>query len=210
MYRNSFLTVIRTLLSFGVWLDFALIDKGHNVCLYIQSSPHPRRPRGSQSGREKRQDESFQVRVKEPLGTDSHRTIYKNTSRCRLLIGHKKCFALLCPIGEQFILSSFREFVHDGYSLDQGLSGSCSKECTQSANFQFDIKSPSDFKILPARKLKTLFQKYKLELTTGIHACIGRASCVNTREFLKDTTTADSHENVAWRSELFTVFQSLS
>ena len=32
---------------------------------------HPRRPRGSQSGREKRRDESFQVRAKEPLGTDS-------------------------------------------------------------------------------------------------------------------------------------------
>ena len=47
------------------------------------------------------------------------------------------------------------------------------KKCTQSGNFQFDIKSPSDFKILSARKLKTLFQKYKLELTTGIHACIG-------------------------------------
>ena len=83
------------------------------------------------------------------------------------------------------------------------------KKCTQSRDFQFDIKSPSDFKILSARKLKTLFQKYKLELTTGIHACIGHASCVNTREFLKDTTTADSHENVAWKSE-FTFFQSLS
>ena len=83
------------------------------------------------------------------------------------------------------------------------------KKCTPSGNFQFDIKSPSDFKILSARKLKTLFQKYKLELTTGIHACIGHASCVNTREFLKDTTTADSHENVAWKSE-FTFFQSLS
>ena len=39
--------------------------------------------------------------------------------------------------------------------------------------FSFDIKYPSDFKILSGRKLKTLFQKYKLELTTGIHACIG-------------------------------------
>ena len=47
------------------------------------------------------------------------------------------------------------------------------KKCTQSGNFQFDIKSPSDFKILSARKLKTLFQKYKLQLTTGIHACFG-------------------------------------
>ena len=109
--------------------------------------PHPRRPRGSQSGREKRRDESFQVRAKEPLGTDSHRTISKNSSGCRLLIGHKKCFVLLCPIGEQFLLSSFREFVHDGYCLDHGLSGSCTKE--------FDTKSPSDFEILSARKLKS-------------------------------------------------------
>ena len=89
---------------------------------------HPRRPRGSQSGWEKRQDESFQVRAKEPLGTDSHRTISKNSSGCRLLIGHKKCFVLLCPIGEEFLLSSFREFVHDGYCLDHGLSGSCTEE----------------------------------------------------------------------------------
>ena len=29
----------------------------------------------------------------------------------------KKCFVLLCPIGEWFLLSSFREFVHDGYYL---------------------------------------------------------------------------------------------
>ena len=34
-------------------------------------------------------------------------------------------------------------------------------------------------------------------------------SCVNIREFLKDTTMADSHENVAWKSE-FTFFQFLS
>ena len=30
-------------------------------------------------------------------------------------VGHKKCFVLLCPIGEQFLASSFREFVHDWY-----------------------------------------------------------------------------------------------
>ena len=35
---------------------------------------HPRRPRGSKSGWEKGRDESFQIRVKEPLGTDSHQT----------------------------------------------------------------------------------------------------------------------------------------
>ena len=34
-------------------------------------------------------------------------------------------------------------------------------------------KPPSDFKLLFVRKLRTLFQKYKLQLTAGIHACIG-------------------------------------
>ena len=45
------------------------------------------------------------------------------------------------------------------------------KKCTQSGNVQFDMKSPSDFKILSARKLykESLFQKYSLQLTTGIH-----------------------------------------
>ena len=77
----------------------------------------PRRPKGSQSGRVKRRDESFQAWAKEPLGTDSHGNISKRSRECWFLIGRKKCFVLLCPIGEQFLLSSFREFVHDGYYL---------------------------------------------------------------------------------------------
>ena len=97
---------------------------------------HPRRPRGSQSGREKRWDESFQVRAKETLGTDSHRAISKNSSGCRLLIGHKKCFVLLCPIGEQFLLSSFREFVHDCYCLAT-LARFVHQTCACKGNFYF-------------------------------------------------------------------------
>ena len=42
----------------------------------------------------------------------------------------KKSFVLLCPIGEQYLLSSFRELVHDVYCLDHGLS--VSKKWTQS------------------------------------------------------------------------------
>ena len=36
---------------------------------FIVNNSHSRRPRGSQSGREKGRDESFEVRGKEPLGT---------------------------------------------------------------------------------------------------------------------------------------------
>ena len=42
-----------------------------NCITNMHCNMHPRRPRGSQSGREKRRDESFQVRAEEPLGTDS-------------------------------------------------------------------------------------------------------------------------------------------
>ena len=48
--------------------------------------------------------------LEEPLGTDSHQTISKWSNECWLLIGHKKCFVLLCLV---FSPSSFREFVHD-------------------------------------------------------------------------------------------------
>ena len=70
---------------------------------------HPRRPRGGQSGREKRHDKRFQVQAEKPLGTDSHRTITERSSECWLLIGYKKCFVLLWPIGEQF-LSRYIDF----------------------------------------------------------------------------------------------------
>ena len=82
-----------------------------------QDNYHPRRPRGGHLGREKRRDESFQAQAEKPLGTDSHRTISKRSSECWLLIGHKRCFVLLCPISKQFLVSSFREFVYDGYFL---------------------------------------------------------------------------------------------
>ena len=80
---------------------------------YSQDIHHPRRPRGSKSGRQRK----GATKVEEPLVTDSHRTITKRSRECWQLIGHKKCFVLLCPIGEQFLLSSFRDFVHDSYYL---------------------------------------------------------------------------------------------
>ena len=81
---------------------------------------------GAVSRAEERRDKNFQARAEEPLGTDSQRTISKRSSKCWLLIGHKKCFVLLCPMGEEFLLSSFREFVHDGYCLFR-LTGSFTK-----------------------------------------------------------------------------------
>ena len=127
--------------------------------LTVSYLAHLRRPRGSQSDREKRRDESLQVQAKEPLGTDSHRTISKNSSRCRLLIGNKKCFVILRPIGEQFLLSSFREFVHDGYCLDHGLSGSCTKEMHAVRKLSVWYKIPIWFQNTVCPKTKDAFPK---------------------------------------------------
>ena len=93
----------------------------------------------SVAGREKGR---FQIQAKEPLGTDSHRTISKNSSGCRLLIGHKKCFALLCPIGEQFLLSSFREFVHEDYCLST-LARFVQQACARKGNFIYFLTFPT-------------------------------------------------------------------
>ena len=62
------------------------------ILLYLGHLSHPRRPRDSQSGREKKPDESFQARAEEPLATDPHLAISKRLGECWLLIWHKKCF----------------------------------------------------------------------------------------------------------------------
>ena len=59
----------------------------------------------------------------------------------------KKFFLLLCPIGEQFLLSSFREFVHDGYFV---LPASFTKLCEITRNEGTTDESKKMFGILLA------------------------------------------------------------
>ena len=108
--------------------------------MYIQlGGYHPWRPRGSQSGWEKRCDESFQARAKERLGKESEQTISKWSSECWLLIGHKESFVLLCAIGKQhlqfFLYVCTRQLLSRHTCLVRP-----PKKC-QSGNFQFDINS---------------------------------------------------------------------
>ena len=115
--------------------------------------------------REKRRDKSFQAPA------DSVTRLFPNgqANAAWLPIGH----ILLLPIGQQYPPSYFRVFGQDGHFF-----AILAKKCTQSGNFQFD-KDTVHFKILSSRKLKhgtvcngilkTLLQKYKLELTTSLH-----------------------------------------
>ena len=106
---------------------------------------HCRRPRGSQSDREKRRDESFQVRAKEPLGTDPHRTISKNSSRSRLLIGHKNSLYYCAQSANSFSWVLFVSLYTTAIVSIRACLAQAPKKCTQSGDFQFYIKSPSDY-----------------------------------------------------------------
>ena len=84
---------------------------------------------GQSIGSGEKAGRKFSLRTKEPLGTDSHRTISKNSSGCRLLIkGPKNALYYCAQSGEHMSMSSFRVFVHDGYFLDHDLSSSGTKE----------------------------------------------------------------------------------
>ena len=101
-------TIFLSFSSTYLFLNVSLKD----CTFYELLTGHPRRPRGSQSGSGEISRKSFQEWAKKPLGTKSYRTISKRLRDCRLLIGHKKSFVLLCPIGEQQLSSHFRVFLH--------------------------------------------------------------------------------------------------
>ena len=78
---------------------------------------------------------------------------------------------IIVPNRRTHLLSSFPVFVHDGYCLDHGLSGSCTKEMHAVRKLSVWYKIPFWFQniyFLLENYIKTLFQKYKLQLTTGI------------------------------------------
>ena len=71
----------------------------------------------------------------------------------------QKKLCIIVPNRRAHILSSFCVFVHDGYCLNHGLSGSCTKEMHAVRKLSVCIKSSSDFKVLSARKLRDAFPK---------------------------------------------------
>ena len=101
----------------------------------------------------------------------------------------------------------FSWVVHDSYCLDHG----CTKEMYAVIKISVWYKIPIWFKILSARKLNTLSKNTSLSLQQ-VFMLESVTSCVNIREVLKDTTTAASHENVAWKSDshFFSLYRDYS
>ena len=128
--------------------------KGHAVDRYYYS-----RTQGQSVGSGEKAGWKFSSTGERAPSTDSHPATSKNSSGCRLLIGHKKCFVLLCPIGKQFLLSSFHQFVHNGYCLDHGLSGSCTTEVHAVRKLSVWYKIPIWFQNTVCPKTKDAFPK---------------------------------------------------
>ena len=134
----------------------------------FQTLCHPRRPRDSQSGREKRRDKSFQACVEGswmPTLTGSFPNCQANGGSW---LGTRKN-ALCCCAQSANSISWILLCARTWWPLsDHTCSVSSPEKSTQSGNFQFDI-SPAHFKILSTRKVKrgnvckdiakTLFQK---------------------------------------------------
>ena len=94
----------------------------------------------SQAGR-KGATKVFKPRWKSPWVPTLTESFPNGQANVGSWLGTKNTLYFLCPIGEQHLLSSFREFVHDGYWLDHGLSGSCTKEMHAVRNLSVWYKS---------------------------------------------------------------------
>ena len=110
----------------------------------------------------------------------SHRTISKNSTRCRLLIGHKKCFVLLCSIGEQ-LLPSWALFV-SLYNVSPHLPGSFTKLERARETFIFYFPDQKRRNDEPKKRLGC-YQQEQFNLAQE-YSVFDRSQCiVNNRKF---------------------------
>ena len=127
---------------------------------------------------EKRRDKSFQVPAEEagPGYRLGHQTISKRSSKCWLLIGHKK---ILCRYYCSQSANSIPELFSCVRTRRLFFSPYLQRNARNQETFSLTPFDTVHFKILSSRKLKhgtvcngilkTLFQKYKLDLTISLH-----------------------------------------
>ena len=155
-------------------------------------------------------NESLQAWAEKPLGTDSHRFIFKRSSECWPLIGHKKCFCIIVPnrrTASPEFFSWFRKRLlltrSRGRSRLLWLMHQRNVRSQETISLIYTLY----FKILSTWKLKKLFQKDKLELTTGIHACIDHAF-VNIGSLRYDTLWSVRNRIFSVQNELLLLIAS--
>ena len=114
---------------------------------------------------------------------DSHKTVSKNSSRCRFLIGHEKCFVLLCPIGEQFLGSPFREFVHTTDITPPLLPGSRTRRVRARETFIFYFPNHKGRNYRWVEKRLGCYQQEQFNLPWEYSVFDGSQCILNNRKF---------------------------
>ena len=108
------------------------------------TTTHPRRPRGSQSGREKRRDESFYYGRKSPWVPTLTELFPKIQADAGSWLGTKNALYYCAQSANSFSWVLFVSSYTTAIVSITACLAHAPKKCTQSGNFQFDIKSPSD------------------------------------------------------------------
>ena len=119
---------------------------------------HPRRPRGSQSGREKRRDESFHYGRKSPWVPTLTGPFPKIQADAGSWLGTKNALYYCAQSANSFSWVLFVSSYTTAIVSITACLAHAPKKCTQSGNFQFDIKSPSDPTRLLCQCKRTLLE----------------------------------------------------
>ena len=118
---------------------------------------HPRRPSGSQSGRDKRPNKSFKHRQKNPWVLTLAGLFPNNQANAGSWLGTKNTLYYCAQSAHSF---SWVLFVSSHMKAIDSITACLAhapKKCTQSRNFQFDINSPVQNTVYP--KTKDAFPK---------------------------------------------------
>ena len=98
--------------------DSVFISSLRKVVLFVVSLCSSSETQGQLVGSGERARQKFWSKGKKAPGYRLSPDYFQNFKRLPAPDwAKKKCFVLLCPIGKQFLLVSFREFVHDFYFL---------------------------------------------------------------------------------------------
>ena len=97
--------------------DSVFISSLRKVVLFVVSLCSSSDTQGQLVRSGERARQKFSSKGKKAPGYRLSPDYFQNFKRLPAADWAKKCFVLLCPIGKQFLLVSFREFVHDFYFL---------------------------------------------------------------------------------------------
>ena len=174
----------------------------------VSSNTHPRRTSGNQSGREKGRDEVFKYGRKSPWVSTLTELFPKIQADAGSWLGTKNALYYCAQSANSFTWVLFVSSYTTAIVSITACLAHAPKKFRQSGTFSL-IYNPH---LISKYCLPESYRRFSKNTSLSLQEVFTLASVtsyVNIREFLKDTTTADYHENITWKRK-FTFFQFLS